>query len=179
MGKLRTMQTASLPLSRHTTNSNSGGPTGGGSLRLKLLSNRKHKGSSSVQVLDQHDRLSQQAVLNSGGGKDPEKGGADTTFQTVLAERASNRAKSEPKSVSLQALANNSVSSSTGGKEGAIGATSIGTNASSVGGTVVGPDQKCWSMAEKIGGRISMDLANGGSPAGSGRGSRSSGMQVR
>jgi hypothetical protein len=177
MGKLRTMQTASLPLSRHTTNSNSGGAGGGGSLRLKLLSNRKHKGSSSVQVLDQHDRLSQQAALNPKG--DTEKGADTTAFQTALSERASNRAKSEPKSVSLQALANNSVSSSTGGgREGAMGATSIGTNASSVGGAVVGPDQKCWSIAEKIGGRISMDLANGGSPAGSGRGSRSSGMQV-
>ncbi|KAK0416611.1 hypothetical protein QR680_012590 [Steinernema hermaphroditum] len=37
--------------------------------------------------------------------------------------------------------------------------------------------QKTWTAAEKIGGKISIDLANGSSAGGSGRGSRSSGLQ--
>lgn len=39
------------------------------------------------------------------------------------------------------------------------------------------PEPKTWSIAERIGGKISIDLANGSSANNSGRGSRSSGMQ--
>lgn len=43
---------------------------------------------------------------------------------------------------------------------------------------IILPENKKWIIAEKIGGKISIDLANGSSCNNSGRGSRSSGMQV-
>lgn len=44
--------------------------------------------------------------------------------------------------------------------------------------TSVALDQRSWTMAERIGGKISIDLANGSSANNSGRGSRSSGLQA-
>lgn len=43
---------------------------------------------------------------------------------------------------------------------------------------IILPENKNWTIAERIGGKISIDLANGSSCNNSGKGSRSSGMQV-
>uniref|UniRef100_A0AC34PUL0 Guanylate cyclase domain-containing protein n=1 Tax=Panagrolaimus sp. JU765 TaxID=591449 RepID=A0AC34PUL0_9BILA len=132
-GKLRTIQSTSLPISRQNTNS-----VGGGSLRMKLLDRTKTQ-TSSAQVLDQAGPQSQSmcAILPQ---PDPKK------------------------STSLQALTNNY-----------SGTNSIGPVTTTPGVGV--PDRAAWSTIEQIGGKISMDLANGSSANNSGRGSRSSGLQ--
>lgn len=69
------------------------------------------------------------------------------------------------KSTSLQALTNNYSANNS------IGPAATGTP---VGGI---QDRNAWSTLEQIGGKISIDLANGSSANNSGRGSRSSGLQ--
>uniref|UniRef100_A0AC34F731 Guanylate cyclase domain-containing protein n=1 Tax=Panagrolaimus sp. ES5 TaxID=591445 RepID=A0AC34F731_9BILA len=135
-GKLRTIQSTSLPISRATTNS-----IGGGSLRMKLIDRTKAQ-ATSAQVLDQAGPQSQSmcAILPA---TDPRK------------------------SASLQALTNNF-----------SGTNSIAaTTAPDMTPVTMAPDRGTWHHVEQIGGKISVDLANGSSANNSGRGSRSSGLQ--
>ncbi|KAE9556006.1 hypothetical protein FO519_000752 [Halicephalobus sp. NKZ332] len=133
-GKLRTIQSTSLPISRATTNS-----IGGGSLRMKLLDRSKAQ-ASSAQVLDQ--------------------AGPQSQSMCAIPPQTDTR-----KSTSLQALTNNYSATNS------IGPITTGTPVAGV------QDRNAWNTLEQIGGKISVDLANGSSANNSGRGSRSSGLQ--
>lgn len=79
------------------------------------------------------------------------------------------------KSSSLQAL-NNQAANSTTNTTAAVTTTTGGTI--TTGAPAASASQKMWQTAEQIGGKISMELANGSSANNSAKGSRSSGMQV-
>ncbi|KAI1721567.1 adenylate and guanylate cyclase catalytic domain-containing protein [Ditylenchus destructor] len=120
---------------------------GGGSLRMKLLEKNNKAQTCSAQILNQEDQDVQSQSMYCTLPDDPRK------------------------SSSLQALNSDNGPPPPAPPSSAVPLTGADSTQHSV-----PPEPKSWTIAERIGGKISIDLANGSSNN-SGRGSRSSGMQ--
>lgn len=181
--KLRTIQTNSLPpISRGTTTTTSqsqlmggGGSTAGGSLRMKLLDRN---------MTEQH-REHRERVHQDFSGSAQILTGANVDVSSTVEREHENRFVDETrKSDSLQMLAHTDgvlPPANTPANELAstpeVGYNNHVDDVENNNGKKAAASTADWHTSERIGGKISAELANESSANNSGRGSRSSGLQ--
>uniref|UniRef100_A0A1I8AA44 adenylate cyclase n=1 Tax=Steinernema glaseri TaxID=37863 RepID=A0A1I8AA44_9BILA len=110
-------------------------------------------------------------------GRTKEDPDAPNPFESVDVEQLATPAESVGDSMARQLSIRNAKNSPSMSTIPATGSDHMKSTSLQAIHAELPPSGKTWSVAEKIGGKISMDLANGSSAGGSGRGSRSSGLQ--